>query len=211
MAIRAILFDFNGTLSDDEPILCELLGELFAERGKPMSPAEYYARFAGLSDPEIVREWLGHDDPLLLAEYERRYLARAAGGSTVSEDVRAAVRAAAARARVAVVSGAPRRSVETVLGGAGLAGLFEAVVTADDVAHGKPSPEGYRRALELLGVEPGEAAAIEDTEDGVAAAVAAGVRVVAVLGTADARRLEAAGEIAERLDAALVDRLLEAP
>jgi len=67
--IRAVLFDFNGTLSHDEPLLCELLCELFAARGRPLSAQEYFDRLAGLSDPEIVRIWLGRDDPELLAEH----------------------------------------------------------------------------------------------------------------------------------------------
>src|SRR5437867_11563571 len=106
--IRAVLFDFNGTLSHDEPLLCELFRDLFEKRGKPLSEQEYFDRLAGRSDPEIVRRWLGRDDPELLAEHVRGYLARAGDGSTVLPETAAAVRAAAARARPAVVSGALR-------------------------------------------------------------------------------------------------------
>ncbi len=62
-----------------------------------------------------------------------------------------------------------------------------------------------------LGIPPDEAVAVEDSEAGVAAAKAAGLYVVAVLGTADPARLEAADEIADRLDAAVVERLLVRP
>src|SRR5262249_35738448 len=140
MPVRAVLFDFNGTLSDDEPLLCELFRELFAERGKPLAEEEYYARLAGLSDPEIVRDWLGRDDPELLAEHTRRYIERAGDGSTVRRETREAVEAAAGRARLAVVSGALREVVEAVLAGAGLRDHFAAVVTAEDVERGKPDP-----------------------------------------------------------------------
>jgi beta-phosphoglucomutase len=58
MRPRAVLFDFNGTLSDDGPILCEIFQEPFAEHGKPLSAQEYYDELAGLSDPEIVRRLL---------------------------------------------------------------------------------------------------------------------------------------------------------
>jgi HAD superfamily hydrolase (TIGR01509 family) len=208
MPFRALLLDFNGTLSHDEPILCEVLCELFAERGKPLSAQEYFDRFAGLSDPEIVRRWLGHDDPELLAEHVRRYLARAGDGSTVLPAAAAAVRAAAGRARLAIVSGAFREMVDAVLAGARLADVFETVVTVEDVERSKPDPAGYVRALELLDVSPEEAVAIEDSESGVAAAKAADLYVVALLGTADPSRLEAADEIAERLDGALIERLL---
>ena len=63
MATKALIFDFNGTLSDDEPILCEIFIQLFAEHGKPLSTQEYFDELAGLSDPEIVRTWLGRDHP----------------------------------------------------------------------------------------------------------------------------------------------------
>jgi HAD superfamily hydrolase (TIGR01509 family) len=208
VTVRALLLDFNGTLSHDEPILCELFCELFAEQGKPLSAQEYFDRFAGLSDPEIVRRWLGRDDPELVAEHVRRYLARAGDGSSVLPEAAQAVRAAAGRVRIAVVSGALREMVEAVLAGAGLDGLFDAVVTAEDVERGKPDPAGYERALELLGVPPAEAVAIEDSEDGVKAAKAAGVYVAAVLGTAEPSRLAAADVIADRLDPALIERLL---
>ena len=60
---RAVIFDFNGTLSDDEPVLCAIFTELFAEHGRPLTEREYYDELAGLSDPEIVRTWLGRDHP----------------------------------------------------------------------------------------------------------------------------------------------------
>ena len=52
---RAIVFDFNGTLSDDEPVLCGIFMNLFAEHGCPLSAQEYFDELAGLSDPEIGR------------------------------------------------------------------------------------------------------------------------------------------------------------
>jgi beta-phosphoglucomutase len=206
--VRALLFDFNGTLSHDEPLLCDLFCDLFAERGRPLSAQEYFDQLAGLSDTEIVRAWLGRDDPELLAEHLNGYLARAGDGSTVPPEVRDAVRAAAGQARLAVVSGAPREMVEVVLAGAGLVGFFDAVVAAEDVERGKPDPAGYLAALELLDLSPAKAAAVEDSEAGVAAAKAAGLYVVAVLGTAEPARLAAADEIAERVDVGLVERLL---
>jgi beta-phosphoglucomutase-like phosphatase (HAD superfamily) len=94
-----------------------------------------------------------------------------------------------------------------VLRAAGLE-VFDAVVAMEDVSRGKPDPEGYQRALELLAVEPGDAVAFEDTEVGVASAKAAGVYTVGVLGTMGPERLAAADELVERVDVALVERLL---
>jgi HAD superfamily hydrolase (TIGR01509 family) len=212
-AARAILFDFNGTLSHDEPILCEILVQLFAEHGKPLSTQEYFDRLAGLSDPEIVRMWLGPDHPAadeIIAERIRRYRAAVSDGESISAEVRAAVRYAAARVPVGVVSGAAREEIGPVLDAAGLADVLGAIVSADDVVAGKPDPEGYLRALDLLGggLEAGEVLVLEDTEAGVAAAKAAGMRCVALLGTVAPARLAAADEIAPALDVALVRRLL---
>jgi beta-phosphoglucomutase len=209
----AVIFDFNGTLSDDEPILCEIFRGLFAEHGRPLSAQEYYDELAGLSDPEIVRTWLGDDHPDVEAVIEQRisrYRAAVADGSSISEDVRAAVRYAAERVPVAIVSGAARPEIEPVVEAAGLAPLFEAIVPAEDVANGKPHPDGYLRALELLdgGLRAGDVVVFEDTEAGVASAKAAGMRVLAVLGTLAPERLARADEIVERIDVPLVRRLL---
>jgi beta-phosphoglucomutase len=204
----ALLFDFNGTLSDDEQIQCEIYQEIFAEAGKPLGKAQYFAELAGLSDPEIVRTWLGEERPELVAERVSRYQARAADGSTVGPAAREAVRYAAKRAQLAVVSGAARVEIESVLTSAGLAELVSLVVAADDVEAGKPDPEGYIRALELLDRRPDEAVALEDSEAGVAAAKAAGLRCIALEGTVEVDRLAAADEIVGALDVELMQRLL---
>lgn len=210
---RAVIFDFNGTLSQDEPILCEIFMELFAEHGRPLSAQEYFDELAGLSDPEVVRTWLGRDHPdvdEVIEERIRRYRAAVADGSSVPEDLRAAARYAAERVPLAVVSGAAREEIESVLEAAGIAHLFTAIVAAEDVPNGKPQPDGYRRALQLLGekLDAGEVLALEDTEAGIAAAKGAGMRCFAVLGTLAPERLAQADEIVERIDVLLMERLL---
>jgi beta-phosphoglucomutase len=213
VAVRAVIFDFNGTLSNDEPILCDIFRRLFAEYDRPLSAEEYYDRLAGHSDPEIVRMWLGADHPdvdKVIAQRTALYIAAVADGASVTDDVREAVRYAAARVPVAVVSGAARAEIEPVLAAAGLAGLIKAVVSVDDVAAGKPDPESYLRALELLDGElaAGEVLVLEDTDAGIAAAKAAGMRCIAVLGTLAPERLVAADEVVPQLDVALMQRLL---
>jgi beta-phosphoglucomutase-like phosphatase (HAD superfamily) len=210
VSVRALLFDFNGTLSDDEHVQCDVYRRLFAEQGRPLEAERYYAELAGLSDEEIVERWLGPGHPAaahVLAERMRLVGERISDGSSVPVGVREAVRSAAGRTALAVVSGAMRAEVETVLRAAGLE-VFDAVVTMEDVGRGKPDPEGYVRALELLGVPAGEAVAFEDSAPGIAAARAAGLYTVAVRGTMAPDRLVGADEIAERLDTGHVERLL---
>jgi len=213
LPVRAVIFDFNGTLSHDEPILCEIFCDLFAEYGRPLSAREYFDELAGLSDPEIVRTWLGRDHPSVDEVIERRiarYRELVADGSSVPYAVREAVRYAAERVPVAVVSGASREEIEPVIEAADLAASIRTIVGADDVADGKPNPAGYLRALELLdgGLDASELVVFEDTEAGVASAKAAGMRCFAVLGTLRADRLEAADEIVSAIDVQLMQRLL---
>ena len=211
MSVSAVVFDFNGTLSDDEPVLCEIFMHLFAEHGRPMSAQEYFDQLAGMSDPEIVKTWLGEEHPdvrAVIAERGRRYRAAAADGSTIHEHVREAVRFAAGQVPLAVCSGAARDEIEPVVEAAGIAGCFRAVVSSDDVAHGKPNPEGYVKALELLEADPAQTAVFEDTEAGVASARAAGVgRVFAMRTTLEPHRLAGADELIDRLDVDVMRRL----
>ena len=214
MPARAVIFDFNGTLSHDEPILCEIYAELFAAHGRPLSAQEYFDELAGLSDPEIVRTWLGPDHPDVDEVIDERialYRERVSDGSSVPEPVRAALRYAAERVPVAIVSGAARAEIEPVVCAAGLAEIVGPIVAAEDVAEGKPHPAGYLRALALLdgGLDPDDVVVFEDTEAGVASAKAAGMRCLAVLGTLSPERLAQADEIVPAIDVALIQRLLD--
>jgi beta-phosphoglucomutase len=212
-ATRAVAFDFNGTLSHDEPILCSVYRELFAEHGRPLTESDYYGALAGRSEEAIISGWLGVDGDELDALVEERivrYLAAAGRGETIPKSNRKAVEFAAGRMPVAVVSGAFRREVEPVLAGAGLSLHITTIVTADDVELGKPDPAAYLRTLELLGgPAPREVVAFEDTEAGVASAKAAGLRCVAVLGTHPPERLREADEIVDTIGVELLRRVLE--
>ena len=211
MAVRAVAFDFNGTLSDDEPIHCSIYRELFAAEGKPLTEAEYYGTLAGLSEEAIIGGWLdvdGEELAALVAERIRRYQELTADGRTVGAATREAVRYAAARVPVAVVSGAFRAEIEPVLAAAGIAAAFTTLVTADDVTNGKPHPESYETLVARLGVQPGEVLVFEDTEAGVAAATSAGCRCVAIRGTVAPERLARAEELVDALDRPLLERLL---
>jgi HAD superfamily hydrolase (TIGR01509 family) len=208
--VTALLFDFNGTLSDDEGVQCAIFRELFAEQGRPLSEQEYFDELAGRSDPEIVERWLGPGHPAAAEVLERRvqlFRERTGDGSTVPPHVREAVLRAAGRSRLAIVSGAARSEIDMVLRAAGL-DVFEVTVSAEDVTRGKPDPEGYLLALRRLRLQAADGVAIEDTPPGIAAAKAASLSCVAVLGTVPRERLGQADEIVPRLDAGLVDRLL---
>jgi beta-phosphoglucomutase len=209
--VEAILFDFNGTLSHDEPLLLSIYQRLFARHGRPLTAEDYYGRLVGNTEEVIVGSWLGVDGPLLATLMKERiqiYAAEAADGATVPGPVRDAVRYAAARVPVAVVSGAFRAEIAPVVEAAGIAGELGTIVSADDVEHGKPDPEGYLLALERLGLDAARTVAFEDTEVGIAAAKDAGLRCLAVRGTLPDERLARADDLVDAIDVALVAGLV---
>jgi sugar-phosphatase len=100
-----------------------------------------------------------------------------------------------------------------VVAAAGLEAAFTTIVSSDDVNHAKPHPEGYEIALRRLdgrapGLRPDEVTVLEDTEAGVVAAKAAGMRCIAVGRTLAPNRLAAADEIVLGVDEALIARIL---
>jgi beta-phosphoglucomutase len=192
-APRAALFDFNGTISLDEPLLDRLFQEVFAGIGIRLTSAEYYAELSGLSDPEIVERALElHGRPADEALCERllrakidRYKEVVLAEPTVPPEIAGFVRAVAERVPVAIGSGAVREEIAHVLAQHGLGDLFDVVVTIDDVEHGKPDPETYLRCLAALrerdpSLHAGDCLVFEDSRFGIAAAHAAGMRCVAV-------------------------------
>ena len=189
---RAVIFDFTGTLSDDEPLLLRLYTEMFFEHFRwRLTPGDYYARLAGRSDREIIDLMIAElaadhamlaDD--LMAERRRRYRELAGQESPVRPATADAVRLlASAGIPLGIVTGAERAEVEFVLERTGIGELFQAIVTHEDVTAGKPEPEGFLRGSRQLGVQPAAVLAFEDSAFGLRAARAAGMRTIAVEGT----------------------------
>lgn len=222
-APRAVILDFNGTLSDDEPLLARLLREvLLSEAGVELASEEYFVELVGISDPEIIERALREGgveatpeirEAVLRAKIER-YKEEVERELPIGEDAAAFVRALAPRVPLAIASGAPREEIELVLRLAGLRDLFAAVISTEDVERGKPDPEIYQLALAKLNGERSmtrsivapDTLVIEDSPPGIAAAKAAGLRCAAVAG--DERAEAEADFVIERLDEDAAFKLL---
>ena len=188
---RAVIFDFNGTLSDDEPILARIFGEIFAERfGWEMSADHYRTQLLGHSDREIVEkvveDQVGHDPSLteeLLVLRRTRYKEIVAEHSPITAQATALVRRLfTAQVPIAVVTGAQREDVLAVLTNCEAGLMIDLLVTEEDVQNGKPHPDGFLQGAELLERDPGDTLVFEDSVPGVLAAKRAGMTCIAVVG-----------------------------
>ncbi|MGI8577996.1 MAG: HAD family hydrolase [Nocardioidaceae bacterium] len=189
---RAVIFDFNGTLSDDEPILLQIYTELLSEHlGWRLTPEHYYSQLAGRSDREVIETVVrahARTSPelvaTLLAGRRQRYCELVAETSPIRPASAALVRRLAiAGVPIAVVTGAQRMDARFVLDRSDAGRHIAVLVTEEDVTRGKPDPEGFCLAAKLMGVERSACLVFEDSIPGLRAARAAGMTCIAVAGT----------------------------
>lgn len=195
--IRALLFDLDGTLIDSDPIHAEIFVDFLGARGVEMLLDDYQTRIHGRLNAEIFAELLPDEDPAVMAEAKeaeyRRRLEAMDKGPGVPGAAALLDHARAQGWKVAVVTNAPRENAPAALAAIGLADRFETVVTADDVARGKPSPDAYLEAMRRLDVPPEACIAFEDSPSGLAAATAAGATVVGLATSLSPQALAAHG------------------
>jgi HAD superfamily hydrolase (TIGR01509 family) len=183
--LKAAIFDFNGTITDDEDMQYDVYAETLAELGGLEFEREhYFGQLAGRCDHDLIRgAFVGCGQPIppeaILQQIVRsridRYLARASMISPVRPETAELVMELSTLVPLAIVSGAPSEEVESVLRMAGLLDRFDAVVCCDDVSLGKPSPEGFLLALDKIcsryyRIRPHEVVVFEDSVHGIAAA-----------------------------------------
>jgi len=177
-----LIFDLDGTLVDTAVVGRAALNATIAAFG--ITPCAAAMAVDGSAFAERVRRMREHGDldhtitdADLFAECERQLIARVGGVRPVVPVVEIL---RAARVPVALATGSTGPVAAAVLGEVGLADAFDAVVTRDDVAAGKPAPDTFLRAATLLGLEPGRCLVYEDSLIGLEAARAAGMSAVDV-------------------------------
>ena len=182
--IEAIVFDLDGILIDSEHVWDEVRQELADERGGRWN--ENASRdMMGMSSLEWSRYMrdvvgLSEEPEEISAEVVRRLEDRYRRELPLIPGAEQAVQRLAARWPLALASSSNRELIDLVLESSGLGRYFEASVSSEEVARGKPAPDVFLEAARRLGVEPTHCAAVEDSENGILAAKAAGMRTIAI-------------------------------
>jgi beta-phosphoglucomutase len=211
---RAVIFDMDGVLVLSGPAHWVAWREAAGRHGIELSRAQFLS-FNGLTNPDICRLlWGERATPqfvsALASAKEASFRSAIAAEVPLAPGCRELLATLRTHgAGIAVGSSAPRENVDLVLDGGGIRPFFGAVVHADLVQRGKPAPDIFLRAAELLGLPPAQCVVVEDAPSGVRAAKAAGMRAVGVLTnhTADELRDEGAAMLVPALADLRVEHL----
>jgi beta-phosphoglucomutase family hydrolase len=210
---KAVLWDMDGTLIDSASVHFQAWKDTLAEADYELDQ-ENFAAYFGRRNDDIIRAYLGaRATPERMERISRdkevRYRAwvRRDGIALLPGVHRWLKRLHADGWRQAIASSAPRLNVEAVLGVAGVAEYFSAIVAAEDVTISKPDPEVYVLAAARLGAPPSRCVVVEDAPAGIEGARRAGMRSVGICALHDLAADRAVHSMEELEDEAF-DRLL---
>ncbi len=197
---KAVIFDMDGVIVDSEPHHEQAFLEVMRDLGYEETHGVEFSEYIGRSDQALWADFIAKHKPVqtseqLLAMKTRHVVDLIRREQPLFDGLTALVEKLAPRYALAVASGSERSIVEEVLRLQHLGRFFSAVVTDNEIKHGKPAPDIFLRAAELLRVPPGDCWVIEDSKPGVTAALAAGMPVIAITNTHPAKDLREATHV----------------
>ncbi len=216
LSIRAFLFDFDGVIVNSEPIHLEKLQTLLAEEGILLTREDYYKNYLGYDDRDCLKHVFQDQGKTLTPEKRDEIIRKKSvlvmesfqRGEIIMPNVRDFILETSRDHYCAIVSGAHRSEIVSILKSCGLSEVFKLIVGSEDVTQSKPNPEGYRKAIQLLNRDfvptsemllPGECLVIEDSPWGITAGKKAGAVCVGITNTYGADRLFEADFIVSEL------------
>ena len=190
--IKAVIFDFDGVISDSEPSHYEAFRQELAKLDVELSEAEYYAKYMGCTDEELFeamqdQHGLELDAPKCVLRKGDIFEKLIRSKKHIIKGVEQFLELLRENSmRIGICSGASAVDIDIMLTDSDLRQYFEVIVSANDVSRGKPDPEGYTLALKKLNeigssdIKACECVVIEDSSWGLRAAIAAGMHTIAV-------------------------------
>jgi putative hydrolase of the HAD superfamily len=185
MTIKAVIFDFDGTIIDTETIYFHVYKELLNEKFKIELPLEEFAKSIGTTDEAFfqyieAQTGIKIDTNQIIQLASERFLEKKGILEVREGVVEKLEEAKELKLRIGLASSSSREWVEGFLRQFELRDYFSVIKTSEDVVKVKPDPALYLKALEALQVEPHEALAIEDSHNGALAAIEAGMKCVVI-------------------------------
>lgn len=200
MAEIGFIFDWDGVVIDSHAQHEESWRLLFAELGRPM-PGDFFKKTFGMRNQQIIPAWFDFVNAADTAEIQRlggrkeelyREIIRREGIEALPGVVALLRELQALGIPAAVGSSTPRKNLDVIMGLIGVGGLFQAIVSAEDVQFGKPAPDVFLKAAEKIGRDPAQCVVIEDAHVGIEAGKRAGMKVIAVATTHPIETLDGA-------------------
>ena len=195
---EAVIFDMDGVIVDSEPYHDQSFLEVWKEMGYGVCHGMHFPDFYGRSDRVLWETFIEKHHPPepieeLIGLREERLIQLLRDKQPIFDGVPELVQRLANRFPLAVGSGSAHRIIDEVLAMRDLSRYFRCTVSSEDVEQPKPAPDIFLLAAKRLGVEPAKCCVIEDTVSGVQAANAAGMTVLAIANTFEAKALGQAG------------------
>ena len=220
MELRALIFDFNGVLVDDESIHFQAFQSTVRAEGLDLDWEDYCERYLPYDDHNLFAHFLQDQDretspkdlERLIQVKSRHYFKAIEQDAPTIQSSIAFVNNLPPDVALAIASGAARKEIEFILDRLNLRQRFSPIIAASDVTHGKPHPEAFLKALEgLQGNDPSlehdQVIVIEDSYRGVDSAHQAGMKCVALSTTYPSSRLSEADLVLETLEGWSLERL----
>lgn len=222
---RALIFDFNGVLADDEAPHLRCFQQALAEQGFRLTAEEYYCTYLGMDErtcaEALIRAREGRDDPGLLIRITQRKTELFHAYSRTHKPALfpgtvELVKEARTICRLAIASGGRREQIDYALSGTAIEHDFAVIVSADDCVVGKPDPAIYALTLKLLnGKEPRppliraeDCLVLEDSQAGILSAKQAGMHVIALATTYPTPLLSKAHAVLPGLEGVTLQQLM---
>lgn len=181
----AIIFDMDGVIVDSEPRHERAFLEVFEEMGYGKTHGIDFPQYYGRSDRALWLDFIAKHQPAetlddLSERKQRRFLDMIRREQPIFETLPELVQRLSLVYKLGLASGSYHPVIDVILSLKNLRRYFQAVVSVQDVANGKPAPDVFLRAAELLGIQPEQCCVIEDAAAGVEAARAANMTVIAI-------------------------------
>ncbi len=185
---QAVIFDMDGVIVDSEPRHERAFLQVVEAIGYGQKHGLRFADYIGRSDQELWVDFVARNKPPhtleeLLAMKRQRVVEILRREQPLFEGLMELIQSLAPRYRLALASGSERAIVDEVLNLKHLRRFFTVTLSASEIKRGKPAPDIFLRAAELLGVPPAECWVLEDSKPGIEAGLAAGMRVIAITNT----------------------------